>query len=75
MKKQSSNTKLKSATVVVNKMHDLMLDYINEVTQGSSKISIKRIRCVSIEKDEWDALKTSEDEASEQQKIYAKTFC
>ncbi|CAF1389297.1 unnamed protein product [Rotaria sp. Silwood1] len=38
-------------------------------------MSINRIRRASIEKDEWDALKTFENVASEQQKMYAKTFC
>ncbi|CAF3732621.1 unnamed protein product [Rotaria sp. Silwood1] len=52
-----------------------MLDYIKEVTQGLSKMSINRIRRASIEKDEWDALKAFENVAPEQQKIYAKTFC
>ncbi|CAF4182284.1 unnamed protein product, partial [Rotaria sp. Silwood2] len=64
-----------SATVIANRAHNLMLDYIKEVTQGLSKMSINRIRRASIEKDEWDALKAFENVASEQQKIYAKTFC
>ncbi|CAF5019641.1 unnamed protein product, partial [Rotaria sp. Silwood1] len=50
-------------------------DYIKEATQGLAKMSINRIRRASIEKDEWDALKTFENVASEQQKMYAKTFC
>jgi hypothetical protein len=29
----------------------------------------------SLEKEEWDALKAFENVVSEQQKIYAKTFC
>ncbi|CAF5010076.1 unnamed protein product, partial [Rotaria sp. Silwood1] len=64
-----------SDTVIANRAHDLMLDYIKEVTQGLSKMSINRIRRASIEKDEWDALKAFENVAPEQQKIYAKTFC
>jgi hypothetical protein len=38
-------------------------------------MSINRIRRASLEKDEWDALNAFEDIASEQQKVYAKTFC
>ena len=52
-----------------------MLDYIKEATQGLSKRSINRIYRACIEKDEWDVLKAFENVASEQQKIYAKTFC
>ena len=44
MKELSSNKKLKSATVVASKIHDLLLDYIKESTQGLSKMSINRIR-------------------------------
>ncbi|CAF3833187.1 unnamed protein product [Rotaria sordida] len=69
------NTRELSATVIANRAHNLMLDYIKEATKGLSKTSINRIRHASIEKDEWDALKAFEDVASEQQKIYAKTFC
>ncbi|CAF4168747.1 unnamed protein product, partial [Rotaria sordida] len=65
----------KIATVATQRAHDLMLDYIKEATQGLAKMSINRIRRASIEKDEWDALKTFENVASEQQKMYAKTFC
>ncbi|CAF1507189.1 unnamed protein product [Rotaria sp. Silwood1] len=64
-----------SATVIANRTHDLILDYIKEATKGLSKMSINRIRRAVIEKDEWDALKAFEVVASEQQKIYAKTFC
>ncbi|CAF5009794.1 unnamed protein product, partial [Rotaria sp. Silwood1] len=65
----------KTATVATQRVHDLILDYIKEATQGLAKMSINRIRRASIEKDEWDALKTFENVASEQQKMYAKTFC
>jgi len=75
MRELSSNTKLRSATVVANRTHDLVLDYIKESTQGLSKMSINRIKRASIEKEEWDALKAFEDVASEQQKIYAKAYC
>ena len=71
----SSNTNIQTATVVSKRAHDLMLDYIKEATQGLAKMSINRLRRVSIEKDEWDALKAFENDASEQQKTYAKTFC
>ncbi|CAF1558424.1 unnamed protein product [Rotaria sp. Silwood1] len=64
-----------SATVIANRAHDLMLDYIKGATQGLSKMSINRIRCASIEKGEWVALEAFENVASEQQNIYAKTFC
>ena len=75
MKNLSSDPTITSATIVTNRAHDLMLDYMKEATQGLSKMSINKIRRASIEKDEWDALKTFENVASEQQKIYAKTFC
>ncbi|CAF5131372.1 unnamed protein product, partial [Rotaria sp. Silwood1] len=39
-----------------------------KATQGLANMSINRIRRASIEKDEWDALKTFENVASEQQK-------
>ncbi|CAF1476775.1 unnamed protein product, partial [Rotaria sordida] len=65
----------KTATVATQRVHDLILDYVKEATQGLAKISINRIRRASIEKDERDALKTFENVASEQQKMYAKTFC
>ncbi|CAF3462670.1 unnamed protein product [Rotaria sp. Silwood2] len=65
----------KTATVATQRVHNLILDYIKEATQGLAKMSINRIRRASIEKDEWDALKTFENVASEQQKMYAKTFC
>ncbi|CAF3746048.1 unnamed protein product [Rotaria sp. Silwood1] len=65
----------KTAPAATQRVHDLILDYIKEATQGLAKMSINRIRRASIEKDEWDALKTFENVASEQQKMYAKTFC
>ena len=43
-----------------------MLDYIKEATKGLSKMSMNRIRRVSMEKDEWDALQAFENVASEQ---------
>ncbi|CAF3966241.1 unnamed protein product, partial [Rotaria sp. Silwood1] len=58
----------KTATVATQRVHNLILDYIKEATQGLAKMSINRIRRASIEKDEWDALKTFENVASEQQK-------
>ncbi|CAF4001866.1 unnamed protein product, partial [Rotaria sp. Silwood1] len=58
----------KTATATTQRAHDLILDYIKEATQGLAKMSINRIRRASIEKDEWDALKTFENVASEQQK-------
>lgn len=75
MRNLSSNTKIKSATVVASKAHDLLLDYIKESTQSLSKMSINRIRRAIMEKDEWSAIKAFENVASEQQKIHAKTFC
>jgi hypothetical protein len=72
MKELSSITE---ATAVAKRAHDVMLDYIKEATQGLSKMSTNRIRRVSSEKDEWDALQAFENVASVQQKIYAKTFC
>ena len=63
-----------SASVALKRTHDLMLDYIKEATQGLSKMSMNRIRRACVEQDEWNALKTFEEAASEQQKIYAKTF-
>lgn len=63
------------ANVVAKRAHDLMLDYIKEATQGLSKMSMNRIRRVSIEKDEWDALQAFEEVASEQQKGYARAYC
>ncbi|CAF3359080.1 unnamed protein product [Rotaria socialis] len=75
MREFSSDPSIPTATVIIKRAHDLMLDYIKESTQGLSKMSINRIRRASLEKDEWDALKTFENNASEQQKIYAKTFC
>jgi hypothetical protein len=75
MREFSSDPSIHSATIVMKTTHGLMLDYIKEATQGLSKMSINRIRRASLEKDEWDALKAFEDVASEQQRIYAKTFC
>lgn len=60
---------------VAKRTHDLLLDYIKEATQGFSKTCVNRIRRASLEKEEWDALQAFESSASEQQKIYAKTFC
>ena len=56
----SSNINIQTGTVVSKRAHDLMLDYIKEATQGLAKMSINRFRRVSIEKDEWDALKAFE---------------
>ena len=75
MREFSSDPSIPSATAVVKKAHDVMLDYIKEMTQGLAKMSINRIHRASIEKDEWDALKAFENVASEQQKMYAKTYC
>ncbi|CAF1247096.1 unnamed protein product [Rotaria magnacalcarata] len=75
MREFSSDQSMPTATVVIKRAHDLLLDYIKEATQGSSKMSINRIRRASLEKDEWMALKAFKDIASEQQKMYAKTFC
>ncbi|CAF4783222.1 unnamed protein product, partial [Rotaria sp. Silwood1] len=58
----------KTAPAATQRVHDLILDYIKEATQGLAKMSINRIRRASIEKDEWDALKTFENVALEQQK-------
>ena len=63
------------ATVVEKRVHDMILDYIKDATQGLSKMSINRMRRASIEKDEWDALQAFEKVASEQQKSYAKIYC
>lgn len=63
------------ATVVEKRVHDMILDYIKDATQGLSKMSINRMRRASIEKDEWDALQAFEKVASEQQKTYAKIYC
>ena len=71
----SSDAGIPAATVVVKRAHDIMLDYIKEATQGLSKMSMNRIRRVSMEKDEWDALQAFEDVASEQQKGYARAYC
>ena len=75
MNELSSNKRLKSATVVTHRAHDLLLDYINESTHGLLKMSINRIHRAKIEKDECDALQAFENVASEQHKIYVKTFC
>jgi hypothetical protein len=75
MRDLPSNPKVQPATIVANRAHDFMLDYIKQATQGLSKMSINRIRRISVEKDEWNALKAFENVASEQQKIYAKTYC
>jgi hypothetical protein len=75
MREFSSDPGIPAATVVVKRAHDLMLDYIKEATQGLSKMSMNRIRRVSMEKDEWDALQAFEDIASEQQKGYARAYC
>ncbi|CAF2156168.1 unnamed protein product [Rotaria magnacalcarata] len=69
MREFSSDQSMPTATVVIKRAHDLLLDYIKEATQGSSKMSINRIRRASLEKDEWMALKAFKDIASEQQKI------
>jgi hypothetical protein len=75
MKEILSVSSVSLATAAVKRAHDVMLDYIKEATQGLSKMSLNRIRRASAEKDEWEALKAFEDVASEQQKMYAKTFC
>ena len=61
--------------VIVERAHDLILDYIKEATQGASKMSLNRIRRASIEEDEWKALQAFESVASEQQRSYARAFC
>ena len=71
----SSDPRIPNVTVVVKRAHDLMLDYIKEATQGLSKMSMNRIRRVSMGKDEWDALQAFENVASEQQKGYARAYC
>ena len=76
MRELSSDPGVSSANVVAKRAHDLMLDYIKEATQGLSKMSMNRIRRVSFEKDEWNALQAFEDVASEQQKgLYARAYC
>ncbi|CAF1324918.1 unnamed protein product [Rotaria magnacalcarata] len=75
MREFSSDPSIPTATIIIKRAHDLMLDYIKESTQVLSKMSINRIRRASLEKDEWGAFKTFENNASEQQKTYAKTFC
>ncbi|CAF2139542.1 unnamed protein product [Rotaria magnacalcarata] len=75
MRKFSSDQSMPKVTVVIKRAHDLLLDYIKEATQGSSKMNINRICRASLEKDEWMALKAFKDIASEQQKMYAKTVC
>ena len=75
MREFSSDPSIPNATVVVKRAHDLMLDYVKEATQGLSKMSMNRIRRVSTEKDEWDALQAFENVASEQQKGYARAYC
>ena len=67
MRDLSPNTKIKSATVVASKAHDILLDYIKESTQGLSKMSINRIRRAIMEKVKWNARKAFENVASEQQ--------
>ena len=69
------NQNTSAAVNASKKVHDLMLDYIKESTTGLMKMSSIRIRRASLEKDEWTALKAFENMATEQQKIYAKTFC
>jgi hypothetical protein len=66
MREFSSDPSIPTATTLVKRVHDVMLDYIKEATQGLAKMSVNRIRRASLEKDEWDALKTFENVASEQ---------
>ncbi|CAF1653271.1 unnamed protein product, partial [Adineta ricciae] len=75
IEKLSSNHNMQAIVHAPKKVHDLMLDYIKESTTGLMKVSNIRIRRASLEKDEWTALKAFENIATEQQKIYANTFC
>ncbi|UJR18849.1 hypothetical protein I4U23_021977 [Adineta vaga] len=73
--KFSSNQNIQAIANAPKRVHDLMLDYIKESTIGLTKMNNIRIRRASLEKDEWTALKAFENMATEQQKIYANTFC
>ncbi|CAF5154531.1 unnamed protein product, partial [Rotaria magnacalcarata] len=64
MREFSSDPSIPTATIIIKRAHDLMLDYIKESTQVLSKMSINGIRRASLEKDEWDALKTFDNNAS-----------
>lgn len=74
MREFASDSSIPTASVATKRVHELLLDYIKEATDGLSKMSINRIRRATIEKDEWTALQAFENIATEQQKMYAKTF-